>query len=72
MSEADEAAALARSATVTAAEAEAAVLAAHPGASVHKTALENENGYLVWRGAGYRRGCESGRRQRHHSGHGAG
>ena len=48
VSEADEAAALAGSATISAAEAEAAVLAAHPGASVHKTELENENGYLVY------------------------
>ncbi len=48
MTEADEAAALQGYATVTAAEAEAAVIAANPGAIVVKTELDNENGMLVY------------------------
>jgi len=48
MSEADEAAALQGKATISAADAEAAVLAANPGATVVKTELDNENGALVY------------------------
>lgn len=48
MSEADEAAALQAKATITAAEAEAAALAANPGAKVVKSELDNENGVLVY------------------------
>ncbi|MCL4458774.1 MAG: PepSY domain-containing protein [Chloroflexi bacterium] len=48
MSEADEAAALQSKATISAANAEAAAVAANPGASVVKTELDNENGVLVY------------------------
>ncbi len=48
MSEADEAAALQGKATLSAADAEAAALAANPGAAVVKTELDNENGALVY------------------------
>ena len=48
MSEADEAAALQGKATISAADAEAAALAANPGATVVKTELDNENGALVY------------------------
>lgn len=48
MSEADESAALLDKATITAADAEAAALAANPGATVVKTELDNENGALVY------------------------
>ena len=48
MSEADEASALQANATITAVEAEAAALAANPGATVIKTELDNENGALVY------------------------
>jgi len=48
MSEADEAAALQAKATITAAEAEAAALAANPGAKIVKSELDNENGVLVY------------------------
>jgi uncharacterized membrane protein YkoI len=48
MSEADEAAALQAKATITSAEAEAAALAANPGATVVKTELDIENGVLVY------------------------
>lgn len=48
MSEADEAAALQGQATIAAADAEAAALAANPGATVVKTELDNENGALVY------------------------
>jgi uncharacterized membrane protein YkoI len=48
MSEADEAAALQGLATISAADAETAALAANPGASVIKTELDNENGSLVY------------------------
>lgn len=48
LSEADEAAALQANATITAVEAEAAALAANPGATVIKTELDNENGALVY------------------------
>ncbi len=48
MSEADEAAALQGKATLSAANAEAAALAANPGATVVKTELDNENGALVY------------------------
>jgi len=48
MSEADEAAALQGYATVTAAEAEAAALAANPGTTAVETELDNENGVLVY------------------------
>lgn len=48
LSEADEAAALQDQATITATDAEAAALAANPGASVVKTELDNENGALVY------------------------
>jgi len=48
MSEKDEAANLQKQAIVTPAEAEAAALAANPGATVVKTELDNENGALVY------------------------
>jgi len=48
MSEADEAAALQTKATITSAQAEAAALAANPGATVVKSELDNENGVLVY------------------------
>ncbi|MCL4831172.1 MAG: PepSY domain-containing protein [Caldilineaceae bacterium] len=48
MSEADEAAALQGQAKITAAEAEAAALAANPGTKVVKSELDNENGVLVY------------------------
>jgi len=48
MSEADEAAALQGKATISAADAEAAALAANPGATVVKSELDNENGALVY------------------------
>lgn len=48
LSEVDEAAALQGQAAITAADAEAAALAANPGASVVKTELDNENGALVY------------------------
>jgi hypothetical protein len=48
MSESDEAAALQGKATISAADAEAAALAANPGATVVKTELDNENGALVY------------------------
>lgn len=48
MSEADESAALQDEATITAADAESAALAANPGATVVKTELDNENGALVY------------------------
>jgi uncharacterized membrane protein YkoI len=48
MSEAEEAAALQQYATVSAADAEAAVLAANPGTTVVKTELDDENGVLVF------------------------
>lgn len=48
MSEADEAAALQSQAKITAAEAEAAALAANPGTKVVKSELDNENGVLVY------------------------
>jgi uncharacterized membrane protein YkoI len=48
MSEDDESAALQGQATISAAEAEAAALAANPGATVVKTELDNENGTLVY------------------------
>jgi len=48
MSEADEAAALQGKTTITAADAEAAALAANPGTTVVKTELDNENGVLVY------------------------
>jgi uncharacterized membrane protein YkoI len=48
MSEADEAAALQSKATISAADAEAAALAANSGATVVKTELDNENGALVY------------------------
>jgi uncharacterized membrane protein YkoI len=48
MSEADESAALQGKATISAADAEAAALAANPGATVVKTELDNENGALVY------------------------
>ena len=47
-SEADEAAALQDKATLSAADAEAAALAANPGTTVVKTELDNENGVLVY------------------------
>jgi uncharacterized membrane protein YkoI len=47
-SEADEAATLQGKATISAADAEAAALAANPGATVVKTELDNENGVLVY------------------------
>jgi len=48
MSEAEEAAALQGQAIITAADAEAAALAANPGATVVKSELDNENGVLVY------------------------
>jgi uncharacterized membrane protein YkoI len=48
LNEADEAAALQSKATISAADAEAAVLAANPGTTVVKTELDNENGVLVY------------------------
>jgi uncharacterized membrane protein YkoI len=48
LSEADEAARLQALATISSSEAEAAALAANPGTSVVKSALENENGTLVY------------------------
>jgi len=48
MSEADEAAVLQGLATISAADAETAALAANPSASVIKTELDNENGSLVY------------------------
>lgn len=48
MSEADESAALQDQATISAADAEAAALAANPGTTVVKTELDNENGALVY------------------------
>jgi len=48
MSEADESAALQGKASISAADAEAAALAANPGATVVKTELDNENGALVY------------------------
>jgi len=48
MSEADETAALQSKATISAAQAEAAALAANPGTTVVKTELDNENGVLVY------------------------
>jgi len=48
MSEADESAALQGKATISITDAEAAALAANPGATVVKTELDNENGVLVY------------------------
>ena len=48
MSEADEATALQGKATISVADAEAAALAANPGASIIDTDLDNENGVLVY------------------------
>jgi uncharacterized membrane protein YkoI len=48
MSEADESADLQGKATISAADAEAAALAANPGTTVVKTELDNENGALVY------------------------
>jgi uncharacterized membrane protein YkoI len=48
LSEADEAAALADSATITPEQAKAAALEANPGATVVKVELGNENGALVY------------------------
>jgi len=48
MNEADEAAALQTKATISAADAEQAALAANPGTTVVKTELDNENGVLVY------------------------
>lgn len=48
MSESDEGAALQSKAGITPAEAEAAALAANPGATVVETELDNENGALVY------------------------
>jgi len=48
MSEADEAAALQSKATISAADAEQAAIAANPGTTVVKTELDNENGVLVY------------------------
>ena len=45
---ADEAAALQSQATISAADAEAAALAANPGASVVQTELDDENGSVVY------------------------
>jgi len=47
-SEADETSALQGKATISAADAEKAALAANPGSSVTKTELDNENGVLVF------------------------
>ena len=48
LSEADESAALAGQATLTSDQAQAAALAANPGATVVKVELDNENGKLVY------------------------
>ncbi len=48
MNEADESAALQDQAKISAADAEAAALAANPGAKVVKSELDNENGVLVY------------------------
>jgi uncharacterized membrane protein YkoI len=48
LSEADEAAALADSATITPEQAKAAALEANPGTTVVKVELDNENGALVY------------------------
>jgi uncharacterized membrane protein YkoI len=48
VSEADEATTLQGKATISAADAEAAALAANPGATVVKSELDNENGALVY------------------------
>jgi uncharacterized membrane protein YkoI len=48
MTESEEASALQSMAKASASEAETAVLAAHPGASVNATELDNENGVLVY------------------------
>ena len=48
MSEADEAAVLQQYTTISAIEAEAAVLGANPGATLVKSGLDNENGILVY------------------------
>lgn len=48
MSEADETATLQSQATISAADAEAAALAANPGTTAVKTELDNENGVLVY------------------------
>jgi uncharacterized membrane protein YkoI len=48
MSEADETATLQSQATISAADAEAAALAANPDTTVVKTELDNENGVLVY------------------------
>jgi uncharacterized membrane protein YkoI len=48
VSEADEATTLLGKATISAADAEAAALAANPGATVVKSELDNENGALVY------------------------
>jgi uncharacterized membrane protein YkoI len=48
MNEADEAVALQAKATISAADAEAAALAANPGTTIVKTELDNENGVLVY------------------------
>ena len=48
LSEADESTALQDQATISATDAEAAALAANPGAKVVKSELDNENGYLVF------------------------
>ncbi len=48
MSEANEAAALQSTATITSAQAETAALAVNPGTTVVKTGLDNENGVLVY------------------------
>lgn len=48
MSEADEAAALQKMATISADRAKAAAEAAHPGATAVKVELDNENGALVY------------------------
>ncbi len=48
MSETDEATALQSKAVISAKDAEGAALASNPGAKVVKTALDNENGVLVY------------------------
>jgi uncharacterized membrane protein YkoI len=48
ISEADESAALAGQATISSDQAQAAALAANPGATVVKVELDNENGTLVY------------------------
>jgi uncharacterized membrane protein YkoI len=48
MNEADEAAAMQGKATISATHAEAAALAANPGATVIQSELDNENGALVY------------------------